>query len=74
MDTHSSHGLGEPYLHRYGHLLLGSDADLYNRLDALYAAGQRDQGADGVKLLGALAAPARPQNAVSAADDAPTTL
>jgi hypothetical protein len=47
-------------LDRYGHLYPESDAALRERLDAIYAAGERDQGAALVELfLGALTAPAR---------------
>jgi integrase len=37
-------------LDRYGHLYPESDAALRDRLDAIYSAGQRDQGADVVEL------------------------
>ena len=37
-------------LDRYGHLFPESDAALRDRLDAIYSAGQRDQGADVVEL------------------------
>ena len=38
-------------LDRYGHLYPESDAALRDRLDAIYSAGQRDQGADVVELF-----------------------
>jgi hypothetical protein len=38
-------------LDRYGHLYPESDAALRDRLDAIYSAGQRDQGAGVVELF-----------------------
>jgi hypothetical protein len=38
-------------LDRYGHLYPESDAALRDRLDAIYTAGQRDQGAGVVELF-----------------------
>jgi hypothetical protein len=49
----------------YGHLYPESDAALRDRLDAIYSAGQRDQGAGVVELLGSARAPARPGTQVS---------
>jgi integrase len=46
-------------LDRYGHLYPESDAALRERLDAIYAAGERDQGAALVELFRERLAPAR---------------
>jgi len=54
-------------LDRYGHLYPESDTTLCDRLDAPYSAGQCDQGRCRRAVAGALTAPARPRNTVSAA-------
>jgi integrase len=44
-------------LDRYGHLYPESDAALRDRLDAIYSAGERDQGAAVVELFGSARSP-----------------
>jgi hypothetical protein len=44
-------------LDRYGHLYPESDAALRDRLDAIYSAGERDQGAAVVDLFGSAHGP-----------------
>jgi hypothetical protein len=44
-------------LDRYGHLYPESDAALRDRLDAIYSAGERDQSAALVELLGSACGP-----------------
>ena len=46
-------------LDRYGHLYPESDAALRDRLDAIYSAGERDQGAALVELFGERLRPQR---------------
>jgi hypothetical protein len=58
-------------LDRYGHLYPESDAALRERLDAIYSAGERDQGAAVVDLFREPRVPARPRNAMSAAGTRP---
>jgi hypothetical protein len=62
-------------LDRYGHLYPEADTALRDRLDALYVAGGQAGPGLVIELApGPLAAPVRPRNGMSAADEPSTTL